>query len=595
MGCASSGLSEKEKVAVLRHTPLFRLSEDDMRSFASVLKAVHYQAAERVCSYGEEASTFFVIGEGEVDITAVDKSGEDVFLCTKKKGDFFGDQALFEADHKRNANVTCTVACTLLVLERERWLKFARAHPGFQKKIEEIVGQQMTNLLKRIPFLADLSEWTRQLLASMFEYVPVAAGERVFNQGDIGKELYIISAGTVEVLARQGEESEEVSIAKLGPGSYFGEIALMVDMPRTAGVQAVDDCLLLSLKKQDFHNFMSLVPEFRDSFDGVVKQRTAEFFKKFNVPFFEAIPNELYAQLSALCEIEEFPANSVIFHEGDPGLKFYIIVFGTAHVTVLDRDKGKTIPLCSMGPGRYFGEVALLKECERTATVTTDSRCVMLSIEKTRFHEFFKQHPESFADFEIKLSRYDVPFETVLHHRLGIRFLTKHLQNEYSEENILFWKDVQKFKAIGTDPRLRAARVRAAKNIVANYVSNSAPNQVNISSEQQERIVAHLKGVEIDGDELHDAPIDIFDEGEQEIVKLMAKDSFKRFKATNLFKEFLQRIDAYSHADIRPSQSQELHRLLDDDRPANRKATQVSVSDSEDAADQDDVKLDVES
>ena len=80
------------------------------------------------------------------------------------------------------------------------------------------------------------------------------AGDRIINQGEMGDSFFIIREGGVEVLvSRDGQENR---VAELGPGEYFGEIALLLDVPRTASVAATSDALVLRLKKDDFKSLM---------------------------------------------------------------------------------------------------------------------------------------------------------------------------------------------------------------------------------------------------------------------------------------------------------------------------------------------------
>ncbi|MDQ1617056.1 MAG: hypothetical protein QOJ60_2995, partial [Actinomycetota bacterium] len=83
-------------------------------------------------------------------------------------------------------------------------------------------------------------------LARRLQPVTVAAGGTVFTQGDEGDRLYVIEAGTAEVVG-DGE-----SVAMLREGDAFGEIALLRHVPRTATVRAVSHLQLLALSREHF-------------------------------------------------------------------------------------------------------------------------------------------------------------------------------------------------------------------------------------------------------------------------------------------------------------------------------------------------------
>ena len=95
--------------------------------------------------------------------------------------------------------------------------------------------------LRQVPFLALLPPQTLELLAGRVRDVRVPAGEDVIREGDPGDRFYVVDSGEIEVRG-----------ARLGPGGYVGEIALLRDVPRTATVRAVTDVALLALERDDF-------------------------------------------------------------------------------------------------------------------------------------------------------------------------------------------------------------------------------------------------------------------------------------------------------------------------------------------------------
>jgi MFS family permease len=101
-------------------------------------------------------------------------------------------------------------------------------------------------LLRAVPFLSSLPETTLERINRRLERVRAVAGEQVFAQGDAGDRFYLIESGEVAVL-HDGAE-----MARLGSGDYFGEIALVRDVPRTAGIRVVADAELLALDRDEF-------------------------------------------------------------------------------------------------------------------------------------------------------------------------------------------------------------------------------------------------------------------------------------------------------------------------------------------------------
>ncbi len=101
-------------------------------------------------------------------------------------------------------------------------------------------------LLRRIPVFAPLPEHIIEQLSWHLIDLPVAAGTMIIREGEPGDRYYLVADGTVSV-SIGGEPRRE-----LGPGTSFGEIALLRDVPRTATVTALRDSRLLALERDVF-------------------------------------------------------------------------------------------------------------------------------------------------------------------------------------------------------------------------------------------------------------------------------------------------------------------------------------------------------
>jgi len=93
----------------------------------------------------------------------------------------------------------------------------------------------------------------RKLLAELFEK-EYNAGEIIFSEGDSGKALYIVMSGSVKIVKKTG--SDDKVLAPLGPGSYFGELALISETPRFASAVVEEKAVLLIMYKSYFDNLI---------------------------------------------------------------------------------------------------------------------------------------------------------------------------------------------------------------------------------------------------------------------------------------------------------------------------------------------------
>ena len=122
-------------------------------------------------------------------------------------------------------------------------------------------------LLRGIPFLAPLPEATLERISSLLEVTTTAAGATVFEQGEAGDRFYLIESGEATVV-RDGQQ-----VARLGPGDYFGEIALVRDVPRTASVRAESALTLLTLDRDEFIAAVTGHAPSREAADAVITSR----------------------------------------------------------------------------------------------------------------------------------------------------------------------------------------------------------------------------------------------------------------------------------------------------------------------------------
>jgi MFS family permease len=121
-------------------------------------------------------------------------------------------------------------------------------------------------LVDDVPMFAPLSIAAKEYMARRLVSVPVSAGDVVIRAGDPGDRFYIVADGDFDVLADGADR-------KLGVGDYFGEIALLRDVPRTATIRAVVDGQLYALERADFLAAVTSHSAARVAGEAVVEER----------------------------------------------------------------------------------------------------------------------------------------------------------------------------------------------------------------------------------------------------------------------------------------------------------------------------------
>jgi CRP/FNR family cyclic AMP-dependent transcriptional regulator len=114
-----------------------------------------------------------------------------------------------------------------------------------------------------------------------------------------------------------------------------------------------------------------------------------------NIPLFSCLNDSELTAIENVAVKKTFPKNTILFSEGDKTDSLYVICDGKVKVTIND-DEGKEIILSMLGTGEYFGEMALLDDEPRSASIITKETTQLLIISKNDFMEIFSSNPIAF-------------------------------------------------------------------------------------------------------------------------------------------------------------------------------------------------------
>lgn len=210
----------------------------------------------------------------------------------------------------------------------------------------------------------NLDDESLGLLLNALEEKRVPKGTHIIEQGDEGDFYYIVESGSVDFY-RNGDK-----VGSAGPGSSFGELALMYNAPRAATVVATSDCVLWALERVTFKKTLLVKTSSQRNMYG-------EFLK--SVPLLKGLSPYELSKLADALSTAVFQAGETVVREGETGEEFYLIEEGEALVT-----KGGE-HVATLTKGDYFGEVALLHDSPRQATVTAQSRLKVVFLGKSAF------------------------------------------------------------------------------------------------------------------------------------------------------------------------------------------------------------------
>jgi CRP-like cAMP-binding protein/Zn-dependent protease len=224
----------------------------------------HAATGEVVVRQGERGTDFFIIADGQAEVSILER-GEERAVRKLKPGEFFGERALLEGGI-RTASVRALTPMRLLVFEeRTFWAELA-GPIAWQRSVRESLKER--ELLKRVPLFADVSSRQLDLLAVKLSVVPFGKDTVIVRRGDAGHDFFIIREGRLAAI-----DDSRKTLAEMGAGDFFGEIALLRDTPRTATVVGTVAGSLWRLGRQDFHELLGQYLALEDEFEGVAVAR----------------------------------------------------------------------------------------------------------------------------------------------------------------------------------------------------------------------------------------------------------------------------------------------------------------------------------
>jgi len=216
-------------------------------------------------------------------------------------------------------------------------------------------------------------EQYKEVVDAMSELV-APEGQDIIKQGAVGDYFYIVETGTLDVYVQKPGQPK-TKVASYSAGGSFGELALMYNAPRAATVTTTSACILWALDRITFRRILM------DSTSR--KRRMYEQFLE-EVPLLKGLEAYERSKIADALESLMFDDGQTVMKQGDVGDCFYIIESGEAKCTQFD-DKGIEQHLLTYKKGQYFGELALLWNKPRAATVTAVGKLKCATLGKKAF------------------------------------------------------------------------------------------------------------------------------------------------------------------------------------------------------------------
>ncbi len=233
----------REALAALRAVPVWaELPAGRLLEVARAMRAQDVPRGVEVVRQGESGDRFFLVAGGAFEVLV---DGQQIRL---ERGDYFGERALLHRA-PRAATVVAIEPSRVLVLEQTAFDTLLAGDLEVRARLEAALAYRQE--VAEMALFRDLSPAELDVLLARLVPVEAAPNETVIRQGDSGERFYVVRFGAVEV------ERDGQPLARLGPGDAFGEIALLLDVPRTATVTAIEPTRLLALEAHDFRDLLA--------------------------------------------------------------------------------------------------------------------------------------------------------------------------------------------------------------------------------------------------------------------------------------------------------------------------------------------------
>jgi CRP-like cAMP-binding protein len=254
--------------------------------------------------------------------------------------------------------------------------------------------EQVVKSLSEIPLLVGLSLEVIEKLADRVQWQQLAEGETLFRKGEPGSSMYIVDTGSLNVVI-EDPHGRELVLKEAGHGEVIGEISLVDQEPRAASVIAVTEAALYRLDRDDFLEVVdqypaAMVDSIRDVSAYLRFGYTVETLR--SLPLFEGVPEDILFELASKMERVNLATDETLFYKGDPADSLYLVKSGWVKIVTEDSSGGELM-LNQCGIGETIGEMSLLDDNPRSASVIALSPVEMLKLNRDTFLEVLGNQP----------------------------------------------------------------------------------------------------------------------------------------------------------------------------------------------------------
>jgi len=244
--------------------------------------------------------------------------------------------------------------------------------PVYEKSDDQVVRIQ--KVLDSCFLFQALDKKELSVVIDAMKEKKITHSQTLITEGEDGHELYVIETGRAECFKNIDGEEKMVKVCE--PGDAFGELALMYNAPRAATVKTVGECTLWSLDRPTFSNIVLQAMRAK-------RERWIAFIG--SITLFESMTQVEKDKLCDALRIEKHVIGDYIIKQGDPGDKFYILESGECVALKVFSPGTEAKEVLHYKRGDYFGELAVLHNEPRAASVVAKTEVEVLCLDRKSF------------------------------------------------------------------------------------------------------------------------------------------------------------------------------------------------------------------
>lgn len=257
--------------------------------------------------------------------------------------------------------------------------------PDLDAPLPRWPSRHTTGPVTPMPLLSSLDVEAFNALVPALSRRSLAPGEVLLAEGAVAEALFLVAGGELEVI-KADEARGEVTLGSLRAGSVVGEMALVLDRPRTATVRAVRDAELIRVDLQPLRALAEARPAVRDALATFTRERVLATLIGTSPLFADLDQAARGAVLWRFTHRDALP-DEVVLSEGEAPSGLFLVVEGGVQVL---RDDAL---VAHLGPGDVFGEIALVQGGTTTATVVANTDTHLLLLARRDFEALCTEFP----------------------------------------------------------------------------------------------------------------------------------------------------------------------------------------------------------